>query len=77
MSRGEKLGRNFLNIRRKKNEENIQRKDILWGVGSREEIGISGRGNFPSFLSLFKKGEEVWSRKKVFYKKVMLQETAI
>ena len=62
---------------KKKNEGNIKRKDILWGVGSREEIGISGRGNFPSFLSLFKKGEEVWWRKKVFYKKVMLQETAI
>ena len=49
------------NLRKKKSpaeniEGNIQRKDILWGVGSREEIGISGRGNFPSFLSLFEKG---------------------
>ena len=46
-------------------EGNIQRKEILWGVRSREEIGISGRGNFPSFLSLFEKGE-VCGRKKGF-----------
>ena len=52
--------------------KNIQRKDILWGVGSREEIGISGRGNFPSFLSLFKKGEEVlWKKKGVLQQNVV------
>ena len=36
---------------------NIKRKDFLWGEGRREEIGISVRGNFPSFLSVFEKGE--------------------
>ena len=41
----------------KKIKGNIKRKDFLWGEGSREEIGISVRGNFPSFLSVFEKGE--------------------